>query len=71
MKGIPENRGTNMSRACLRPISGLEVIERCLNRVHREDFVFGNLSEKASEDLSAIAVTTVGFLSQDAESNAI
>lgn len=47
-----------MSRVCLRPISGLEVIERCLNRVHREELVFANLSAKASEDLSAIAVTT-------------
>jgi CRP/FNR family cyclic AMP-dependent transcriptional regulator len=47
-----------MSRACLRPISGLEVIERCLNRVHREEMVFADLSTKASEDLSGIAVTT-------------
>lgn len=47
-----------MSRVCLRPISGLEIIERCLNRVHREELVFGSLSANASEDLSAIAVTT-------------
>ncbi len=47
-----------MPRVCLRPVSGLEVIERCLNRVHREELVFANLSAKASEDLSAIAVTT-------------
>src|SRR6516162_6883093 len=47
-----------MSRACLRPISGLEVIERCLNRVHREEMVFADLSTKASEDLSGIAVAT-------------
>lgn len=56
MEGIPQDRGAEMARTCLRPVSGLEVIEKCLNRVHREELVFANLSAKASEELSAISV---------------
>ena len=46
-----------MSRPCVRPVSGLEIMEKCLNRAHREELVFANLSPEGCEDLSRITVT--------------